>query len=121
MPIASYDVYASVDGGPLAPWLTGTAQVQATYSGYDGRRYGFAVVAVNTLGVASATPTAPPATTQVQTSAATATMLQASAREARRRDQPLSFTATVDDYSDLGGDAHRATVQFPRRRARAAE
>ena len=59
--------------------LTGTAQVQASYSGIDGHRYGFAVVAVNTLGVRSATPTAPQATTQVQTSAATATMLQASA------------------------------------------
>ena len=77
VPIASYDVYASVDGGPLAIWLTGTTQTQASYTGMDGHSYGFAVAATSTLGVRSPTPTSPQATTQVQTSAATSTALQA--------------------------------------------
>ena len=48
--IASFDVYASVDGGPLAAWLTATTQTQASYTGMDGHGYGFAVVATNPFG-----------------------------------------------------------------------
>jgi hypothetical protein len=63
--VATYDVYASVDGGPFTPWLTGTTQTSATFSGARGHTYGFYSVATDNVGHRQATPTAAQATTSV--------------------------------------------------------
>jgi hypothetical protein len=61
--IRSYDVFVSVDGGPLAAWLTGTTQTSATYTGSFNHHYGFAVTATDNLGNHLAAPTSAQAST----------------------------------------------------------
>jgi hypothetical protein len=64
--IASYDVYVSVDGGAFSPWLTGTSQTSAVYSGAFGHRYAFYSVATDPLGFRQPTPTAAQASTVLE-------------------------------------------------------
>ena len=65
--IASYLVWVRVDGGEWQPWLEDTQQTQATYSGESGRRYEFAVWAVDLAGNWSLnTELSPQAVTSVQ-------------------------------------------------------
>lgn len=65
--IASYLVWVRVDGGDWQPWLEDTQQTQATYSGESGRRYEFAVWAVDLAGNWSLnTDLSPQAVTSVQ-------------------------------------------------------
>jgi spore germination protein YaaH len=52
--IASYDVQASVDGGPWEGWLTGTTTVSGTYLGLDNHGYAFRVRARDGKGNVSA-------------------------------------------------------------------
>src|SRR5262249_46028261 len=39
--VASYDVFVSTDGGTFLPWLSGTTQTTATFSGAGGHTYAF--------------------------------------------------------------------------------
>ena len=39
--IASDDVYVTDNGGPFAPFLTGTTQTSATFDGVNGHTYAF--------------------------------------------------------------------------------
>jgi hypothetical protein len=63
--IASYTIYASVDGGAFAPWLTATTLTSATYPGTVGQTYGFYSIATNNAGLVQSTPTAAQAATTV--------------------------------------------------------
>ena len=63
--IASYDVYVSDDGGPFTPFLLGTTQTSATFTGVVGDTYGFYSVATDNVGNVQPTPTAAQATTTV--------------------------------------------------------
>jgi hypothetical protein len=65
--IASYDVYVSDNGSALAPFLTGTTQTSAKFSGQDGHSYQFYCVATDKAGNVQATPTSAQATTLVDT------------------------------------------------------
>lgn len=56
--VAAYDVFVSVDGGPMVLWLQGTQATSATYSGVPGHSYGFAARGVDRAGNAGATPRA---------------------------------------------------------------
>jgi hypothetical protein len=63
--IASYDLYASVDGGPLARWKSGTTETSADYVGEAGRIYGFAAIATDGAGNTEALPIAPETTIRI--------------------------------------------------------
>jgi hypothetical protein len=64
--VASYDVYVSVGGGPFSPWLTGTSQTTAVYSGAFGHSYAFYSVATDPLGFRQPTPGAAQASTVLE-------------------------------------------------------
>jgi hypothetical protein len=108
--IASYDVYVSTEDGPLTPWLLHTDQTRTTFQGADGLRYGFAVVATDSSGLTSALPTAPQATTLVQSTAATSVALQSSAAQVEAG-QGVHFTATVTTAATWAGTP-AGSVQF---------
>jgi RHS repeat-associated protein len=61
--IATFDVFVSVDGGAFAPFLTGTTQTAATFTGAFGHRYAFYSVATDNLGFRQATPAGAQAST----------------------------------------------------------
>jgi hypothetical protein len=60
-----FDVFVSADGGPLTPFLQGTTQPSASFTGAFGHRYGFASGATDNLGVRQAPPADAQATTLV--------------------------------------------------------
>ncbi|MDB5307932.1 MAG: repeat-associated core domain protein [Gemmataceae bacterium] len=63
--IASYTIYASVDGGAFAPWLTNTTQTSGTYAGAVGHTYGFYSVATDNVGLVQPAPIAAQTTTTI--------------------------------------------------------
>ncbi len=71
--IASYDVYVSVDGGAWQPWLLGTMQTAAAYTGQPGHHYNFYSVATDNLGIRQIWPTVAQAGTTVFGGASTGT------------------------------------------------
>ncbi len=66
--MARFSVFVSANGGPFEPWLTGTTQTSATYTGQLGDTYGFYSVATDNVGNVQPTPTAAQATTAVRSS-----------------------------------------------------
>jgi RHS repeat-associated protein len=54
--IASYDIYVSDDGGPVALWLDDTPESSATFSGELNHMYGFYAVATDAVGHVQAIP-----------------------------------------------------------------
>jgi len=48
--IALYDIYVSDDGGPFTPFLLGTTDTSATFTGVTGHNYGFYSVATDNVG-----------------------------------------------------------------------
>ena len=69
--VASYDVYVSVDGGPLTLWKGDTTLTTATYPVTAGHAYGFAVRATNHVGTSGAVPSVAQTTTSVVATTAT--------------------------------------------------
>jgi hypothetical protein len=63
--IASYDVFVSDNGRPFTPFLTGTTQTSAVFTGKAGHTYGFYSVATDNVGNRQATPAAAQATVRV--------------------------------------------------------
>lgn len=63
--IASYDVYISVGGGPLQPWITATTATSATYTGAYSNTYGFAIRARDNAGNEETLPAEPETITVV--------------------------------------------------------
>jgi hypothetical protein len=63
--VASYDVYASDNGGPFVLWQFDTTATSATFTGADGHTYGFYCIATDIVGNHQATPTGAQASTQV--------------------------------------------------------
>jgi len=70
--IASFTVFASDNGGPYAPWLTGTTDSQGTYPGEAGHTYAFYSIARDLVGNLENTKSAAEATTQVLNSSCAA-------------------------------------------------
>ena len=65
--IADYNVYVSVDGGPLTLWKHDTTTTSGSYAVTAGNTYGFAAQATNNVGTQGPTPTAAQTTTTVKT------------------------------------------------------
>ncbi|MDY3561912.1 VCBS repeat-containing protein [Gemmata sp. JC673] len=129
--VASYDVYVSTDGGPLARWLSGTLQTSATFTGASGHRYGFAVRATDHVGLRPAVPVAAQAGTQVGPPPVTAPpaapepapagggtaptvpppapVLTASGGAVRQFDSAAVPTRTLVPFSEFGGEVRVAT------------
>ncbi len=63
--IASYDVFYSVDGGPLTAWITETLATSSPFTGTAGSTYGFAVRARDRAGNVAPEPGEPQAQTTV--------------------------------------------------------
>ena len=86
--IASYDVYAQVDGGPFALWQANTTATSAVYSGLAGHTYGFYSVATDKAGNQEVKAAAAEASTLVQANTTT------------------SVSSNVPDRRDLRPDGH---------------
>lgn len=65
--IASYSVYVSDNGGAFQPFLTETTATSATFTGQNGHTYGFYSIATDIAGNVQPTPSAPQATTRIDT------------------------------------------------------
>lgn len=78
--IAFYDIYHNRDGGGFVPWILGTTQTSAIYSGAVGHSYGFYSVATDNVGNQQVMPS----------EAQTSTLVTSQTL------QPFPF---VDDYS----------------------
>ncbi len=63
--LLDYDVWVSVDGGPLTLWLQDTTSTSDTYLGLDGHTYGFAAAGRDRAGNQGSVPTNPQAVTFV--------------------------------------------------------
>ena len=63
--ISSYTILVSEDGGPAMPWLTGTTQTNALYTGQDGHSYAFSSVATDNVGITEAQHAIPDTTVLV--------------------------------------------------------
>jgi RHS repeat-associated protein len=63
--IASYDIYASTDGGPFLPWLINTTLTSAVYAGAMDNYYSFYSVATDNVGNVQPTPLTAQATTSL--------------------------------------------------------
>ncbi len=72
--VATYDVFVSVDGGPLQLWLDDVEGTSGTYPGVVGREYGFAASARDAVGHAGPEPDRAQVSTQAtETSTSTTT------------------------------------------------
>lgn len=63
--IASYDIYANIDGGEYALWLPATTQTSATYAGALNQTYRFYSIARDNVGHVELAPATADATTFV--------------------------------------------------------
>jgi RHS repeat-associated protein len=63
--VSTYDVYVSDNGAPFSPFLGGTTQTTATYTGVVGHSYHFFAVAVDNVGNQQAVPIDPQTSTLV--------------------------------------------------------
>ena len=64
--VATFDVFVSDNGGAFTPFLTGTAQTSATFSGAFGHTYGFHSIATDNAGNRQPTPAGAQASTLLQ-------------------------------------------------------
>ena len=48
--VATFDVFVSTDNGPFEPFVLGTPENSAVFTGEDGRRYAFRAVATDLVG-----------------------------------------------------------------------
>ncbi len=61
--VASYAVFASVDGAPATLWIADTTVTSAVYDGAEGHFYGFYSLATDSAGNRETVPVAPQCTT----------------------------------------------------------
>jgi RHS repeat-associated protein len=61
--IAGFDIYVSTNSGPWTPWLVGTTNTSAPFSGINSNSYAFYSVAYDQSGLVQPNPTIPGATT----------------------------------------------------------
>ncbi len=108
--IASYNVYASDNGGAFTLLLGNITQTSTTYTGQPGHTYGFYSVATDNVGNVQATPTAAQAGTTVQYG--TGTQLTSSApNNTAPQGQAVTFAAAVSN-AVVGGPTPTGKVNF---------
>src|SRR5205823_12965420 len=96
--VAGFDVFVSDNGGSFTPFVTGTTQMSAVFTGVNGHTYGFSVVATDNAGNVQPTPAAAQATTRVDAVAPTGSVKPLSAVTRTR-----SFTVSWSGQDDAGG------------------
>jgi len=74
--ILGYNIYVSTNNGPWTPWLVGTANTCATFTGQNGDNYGFYSVAYDGAGNVQTNSGAAQASTTVVVSSLAVTALQ---------------------------------------------
>ena len=109
--IASYDVYASDNGGAYTLWQQDTSDTSALFLGANGDTYSFYSVATDNVGnVESKSPTAEATTQVVAPVVDTTTAISASENPAKLGDS-VTFTATVTPAQSTNGTP-TGSVQF---------
>jgi hypothetical protein len=68
--IAGFDIYVSTNGGPWTPWLLGTTNTSAKFTGVPGNTYALYSVATDEVGNVEASPQIPGAETTIASSLA---------------------------------------------------
>ncbi len=63
--IVGYDIYVCTNNGPWAPWLLGTTNTCATFTGQNGMNYSFYSVAHDGVGLVEAAPSMAQASTTI--------------------------------------------------------
>ncbi len=63
--VGKYNVYVSDNGGPFQPFLVGTTETSATFTGQAGHTYAFYSVATSNVGIQQTWPTGAEAQTNV--------------------------------------------------------
>ncbi len=72
--LASYSVYYADNGGTYVPLVTNTTTTSKTFTGSDSHTYSFYCIATDNVGNVQATPSAPQATTKVDTTPPTSSV-----------------------------------------------
>jgi len=67
--VKDYTIYVSTNGGAYMPWMIGTNQTSATFTGAVDSTYYFYCITADQLGNTETTPTAPDTMTTIQLSA----------------------------------------------------
>ncbi len=93
--VANYSIYVSDNDAQYTLWKHMTTGTSGTFTGANGHTYRFYSVAEDTDNNIQATPTAPQATTTVQTAASSKTTLTKSTTSAIAYGQSVTFTAMV--------------------------
>jgi hypothetical protein len=106
--IAFYNIYVSDNGGAVTPFLTGTTQTSATFSGVAGHTYAFYSVATDNVGNVQPTPTAAQATTLVPF--ASTTTLASDHAQGATYGQTVTVTTTVSAASGTPAGSVQFTV-----------
>lgn len=65
--IQSYTIFVSTDEGPFIPFLVGSTETSARFSGEPGRSYAFFSVATDNMGNVEPNPAQPDAITRIET------------------------------------------------------
>ncbi len=73
--VKDYTIYVSDNDGPYTAWLTNTKLTAAQFSGQDGHTYSFYSLATDNVGTVQATPTSVQATTTVDATPPTSSIL----------------------------------------------
>ena len=107
--IASYNVYISDNDGSFQPWLTGTTDTSATFTGQNGHTYAFYSIATDNVGNIEAAPTSAEATTLLETQMSTTITVNSNYPSGSVYGQTVTFTATVSDGS---ANSPTGSVQF---------
>jgi hypothetical protein len=106
--IASYTIYASVNGGAFSPWLADTAQTTADYTGTIGNSYAFYSVATDNVGNVEAQHVS--ADTQTTLIANTMTPVVSAGSNQTIAGLTLSRSGSFADTDS--GDSWTATVDY---------
>lgn len=110
--IASYDIYASTDGGPFTLWLDNTTATSASFNGVVGKTYGFYSVATDQVGYVEAIPAVADAVTLAMQALPSFIIAASSAVKSEGNTglkPPTPFTFTISRTGDI---SQRASVQF---------
>ena len=86
--LAFYDVWVSDNNGAFSLWQSQTTRTSATFTGQNGHQYGFFSIATDNIGNQQTPPSAPQATTTVNT------------------DVPFSAVDSLPSYSPLTYGVH---------------
>lgn len=98
--IASYDLFVSTDGGPFVRYLNDTKNTSTSFTGEEGKTYGFIVAALDNVGQLQAIQSVAQATTTVDTTPPAPTgaaSIRGAIRGVPGQNVPMKFAASLGD------------------------